>query len=224
MKPLKIGVTGVRGVVGETFTPELVVGFAQDMDADRLAVVNEKGEPVGEDYTLVLAALYALGLERGPVVAHHSTTGALAAAAERAGCPLYESKVGEGNVGVIYPRINFARDSLTGMALVLHLLAEGGQTVSEVIGSLPRFRMVKEKMPCPSHKIKDVLKMVLHTYAGHPTDTRDGVKVTVPGGWFLVRGSNTEPIVRVVAKAETEEAARRIVDAVFAQVRAVVVS
>ncbi len=217
------------------------VGFAQDMDADRLAVVNERGEPVGEDYTLVLATLYALGLERGPVVANLSTTSALAAAAERFGCPLHQSKIGEvnvtdemrrvgaviggeGNGGVIYPRVNFARDSLVGMALVLHLLAETGQTVSEILDSLPPFRMVKEKMPCPSHKIKDVLKMILRDYAAYPLDTRDGVKVTVPGGWFLVRGSNTEPIVRVVAEAESEEQARGIVDAVFARVRACVVS
>ncbi|HEV2863214.1 MAG TPA: phosphoglucosamine mutase [Pyrinomonadaceae bacterium] len=217
------------------------VGFAQDMDADRLAVVNERGEPVGEDYTLVLASLYALGLERGAVVANLSTTSALAAAAGRFGCQLYESKIGEvnvtdemrrvgaviggeGNGGVIYPRVNFARDSLVGMALVLHLLASTGQTVSQILDSLPPFRMVKEKMPCPSNKIKDVMKAILRDYQDHPLDTRDGVKVTVPGGWFLVRGSNTEPIVRVVAEAESEEKARRIVDAVFAQVRAVVLS
>jgi phosphomannomutase len=217
------------------------VGFAQDMDADRLAVVDEGGEPVGEDYTLVLATLYALGLERGPVVANLSTTSALAAAAARFGCPLHQSKIGEvnvtdemrrvgaviggeGNGGVIYPRVNFARDSLVGMALVLHLLAQTGQTVSQILDSLPPFRMVKEKMPCPSHKIKDVMKMILRDYAAHPLDTRDGVKVTVPGGWFLVRGSNTEPIVRVVAEADSEEKARGIVDAVFAQVRACVIS
>jgi len=217
------------------------VGFAQDMDADRLAVVNERGEPVGEDYTLVLAALYALGLERGPVVANLSTTSALAAAAERFGCPLTQSKIGEvnvtdemrrvgaviggeGNGGVIYPRVNFARDSLVGIALVLHLLAATGQTVSQILDSLPPFRMVKEKMPCPSHKIKEVLKSILRDYADYPLDTRDGVKVTVPDGWFLVRGSNTEPIVRVVAEAESDEKARRIVEAVFAQVRAVVLS
>ena len=212
------------------------VGFAQDMDADRLAVVNERGEPVGEDYTLVLAALYALGRERGPVVANLSTTTALRRVAERFDCPLYESMIGEvnvtdemrrvgaviggeGNGGVIYPRMNFARDSLVGMALVLHLLAESGQTVSGVLDSLPRYRMVKEKTPCPSSKIKVVLKAVRQTYEAYPVDTRDGVKVTLPDGWLLVRGSNTEPIIRVVAEAETEGRARRIADTVFAQVQ-----
>ncbi|HVQ36216.1 MAG TPA: hypothetical protein VMS31_01700, partial [Pyrinomonadaceae bacterium] len=212
------------------------LGFAQDMDADRLAVVNEHGVPIGEDYTLVLAALYALGHEPGPVVANLSTTTALKGVAERFGCELFESKIGEvnvtdemrrvgaviggeGNGGVIYPRVNFARDSLVGMALVLHLLAESGQTVSQILETLPRYRMIKAKTLCPSYKIKEVLKMIKHSYAAYPTDTRDGVKVTLPDGWFLVRGSNTEPIVRVVAEAETDEKAQRIVDAVFAQVQ-----
>ena len=212
------------------------VGFAQDMDADRLAVVNERGEAVGEDNTLVLAALYVLGRERGPVVANLSTTSALEAVARRFGCPVFLSKIGEANVtemmqreravvggegngGVIYPRINFARDSLVGMALVLHLLAESGRSISEILATLPSYRMVKEKTPCPSYKIGEVLKMIQRRYAGRPLDTRDGVKVVLPEGWFLVRGSNTEPIVRVVAEAETEAAARRIVGDVFAQVQ-----
>lgn len=213
------------------------VGFAQDMDADRLAVVSEQGMPIGEDNTLVLAALYVLGRERGPVVANLSTSSALEAVAERFACPIFLTKIGEANVteqmqmegaviggegngGVIYPRINFARDSLVGMALILHLLAESGQTVSEILGTLPSYRMIKEKLICPSDKIKDVLKMIRHEYAGLPMDTRDGVKVNFADGWFLVRGSNTEPIVRVVAEAATEERAREIVAGVFTQVKA----
>src|SRR5215211_3943878 len=142
------------------------VGFAQDMDADRLAVVDEAGRPVGEDYTLVLAALYVLGREPGPVVANLSTSSALAAAAARFGCPLTLSKIGEANVteemrrvgaviggegngGVIYPRINFGRDSLVGAALILHLLVESGQTVSGILASLPSYALVKERLSCP---------------------------------------------------------------------------
>ena len=215
------------------------VGFAQDMDADRLAVVDEAGRPVGEDYTLVLAALYVLGREPGPVVANLSTSSALAAVAARFGCPLTLSKIGEANVteemrrvgavvggegngGVIYPRINFGRDSLVGAALILHLLAESGQTVSELLASLPPYALVKEKLACPSHKIRDALRMVEREYEGYASDRRDGVKVMLPDGWFLVRGSNTEPIIRVVAEGPTEERARAIVNQVFTQVRVVV--
>jgi phosphomannomutase len=211
------------------------VGFAQDMDADRLAIVSEQGTPIGEDYTLVLAALYVLGREPGAVVANLSTTSALEDVAKKFNCPLFLTKIGEvnvtdkmqqqnaviggeGNGGVIYPRINFARDSLVGMALVLHLLAESGKSISQLLDQFPRYSVVKEKMVCPSAKIPAVLKMLRQEYGKFPLDTRDGVKVTLPDGWFLVRGSNTEPIIRVVAESSEESKAKEIVAQVYEQV------
>ena len=208
------------------------VGFAQDMDADRLAIVSERGEPIGEDYTLVLATLYVLGREKGPVVANLSTISALADVANKFGCPVFLTKIGEvnvtdamqqhnavvggeGNGGVIYPRINFARDSLVGIALVLHLLAESQRTVSELLDTIPRYTIVKEKMACPSHRIPGVLKKIRQDFAKFPLDTRDGVKVMQPDGWLLVRGSNTEPIIRIVAEAKTEDRAREMVNSVL---------
>lgn len=211
------------------------VGFAQDMDADRLAIVSEQGEAIGEDYTLVLAMLYVLGHEKGAVVANLSTTSAVEDVAKRFGCPVFLTKIGEvnvtdamqlqqaviggeGNGGVIYPRINFARDSLVGMSLVLHLLAESGKSITELLESVPRYSIVKEKMACPSDRIAAVLRMVREKFAKCQMDTRDGVKVMMPDGWFLVRGSNTEPIVRVVAEARSEERAREIVADVYREI------
>ncbi len=213
------------------------VGFAQDMDADRLAVVDERGEAIGEELTLVLASWFVLSRTPGPVVANLSTTSALDAVAARFGCAVGRSKIGEANVtermradhaviggegngGVIYPRINFGRDSLTGMALILHLLAGTGRTVSALVADLPPFRMVKDKITCPSNRIPDVLRMVKREFDGHRLDTRDGVKVILEDGrWFLVRGSNTEPIVRVVAEAATDADARALVDDLMARVQ-----
>jgi phosphomannomutase len=212
------------------------IGFAQDMDADRLAIVSEQGVPIGEDYTLVLATLYVLGKELGPVVANLSSTSVLQEVVNRFSCPLFLTRIGEvnvteemqkqnaviggeGNGGVIYPRINFARDSLTGMALILHLLAETGQTISELVNSFPRFSLIKEKLACPSDKISVVLRMLRREYAGYPLDLRDGVKVVLPSGWFLVRGSNTEPIIRVVVEAATEADARAIMAGVYSRVQ-----
>jgi len=208
------------------------VGFAQDMDADRLAVVSERGEAIGEDYTLVLAMLYVLGRENGAVVANLSTTSAVEDIAKKFNCPVFLTKIGEvnvtdamrqqsaviggeGNGGVIYPRINFARDSLVAMALVLHLLAESGKSVTELLDDVPRYSMVKEKLACPSDRISAVLRTVRQEFAKFQMDTRDGVKVIQPDGWFLVRGSNTEPIIRVVAEAQNEAAARQKVAAVM---------
>ena len=208
------------------------IGFAQDMDADRLAIVSEQGEAIGEDNTLVLATLFVLGREKGPVVANLSTTSAVADVAKKFDCPVFLTKIGEvnvtdamqlqraviggeGNGGVIYPRINFARDSLVGMALVLHLLAESGKSVTELLADIPRYTIVKEKIPCASDRIAGVLRTVRQEYAQYQMDTRDGVKVIVPDGWVLVRGSNTEPIIRVVAEAKSGERARELVNDVI---------
>jgi len=212
------------------------VGFAQDMDADRLAVVSEEGVAIGEEYTLLLATLSVLGKTPGPVAANLSTTSALREVVSRYGCSLFQSKIGEvnvteemekqnaviggeGNGGVIYPRLNFARDSLVGMALILHLLARTGQTITEHVNSLPRFAMIKEKMKCPSDKISIILRMVRQEYANYPMDLRDGVKVSLPDGWFLVRGSNTEPIIRVIAEAQSEVDARTIIAQIYSRVQ-----
>ncbi|HSB27290.1 MAG TPA: phosphoglucosamine mutase [Pyrinomonadaceae bacterium] len=208
------------------------IGFAQDMDADRLAIVSDEGEPIGEDYTLVLATLYVLSKQPGSVVANLSTTSALDAVAQRFGCSLYRTKIGEANVtecmqregaivggegngGVIYPRINFARDSLVGMALVLHMLADRNVKVSQVLTELPRLVLIKEKLACPSNKIPAVLKMIRSIYANSTLDLTDGVKVLLPNGWLHVRGSNTEPIIRLTAEAPTDAEVGLMRDSVF---------
>ena len=184
------------------------IGFTQDMDADRLAIVSEKGMPIGEDYTLLLATLYVLGKQLGPVVANLSSTSALQDVAKRFNCPVFLTRIGEVNVTEVMQRENaviggeetvalstrasILRDSLVGMAVILHLLAGSG-TVTEM-NDLPAFSMIKDKLVCPSDKISAVLRMLRHEYAGHPLDVRDGVKVVLPSGWFLLRGSNTEPL------------------------------
>ena len=211
------------------------IGFAQDMDADRLAIVSDMATPIGEDYTLVLAMLQVLGREKGPVVANLSTISAVEDVAKSFGCPVFLTKIGEvnvtdamrqqsaviggeGNGGVIYPRINFARDSLVGIALVLHLLAESGKSVTQLLETIPRYHIVKEKMSCPSQRIPVVLRMLRQEFAKFRMDTRDGVKVMRPEGWFLVRGSNTEPIIRIVAEATSEARAKKMVEDLYKQV------
>src|SRR5882724_9355901 len=212
------------------------IGFAQDMDADRLAIVSEQGVPIGEDYTLVLATLYVLGKEPGAVVANLSTTIALEDVARRFGCPIFLTKIGEvnvteamqrekaviggeGNGGVIYPRINFARDSLVGMALILHFIAEQGRSLSQILSSFPRLYIIKEKLLCPSNKIAGILKLLRKTYSDSEMDLTDGIKVLLPEGWFHVRGSNTEPFIRVSVEGESSERARQISDSLLGLIR-----
>ncbi len=203
------------------------IGFAQDMDADRLAIVSERGDPIGEERTLVLAVAQVLGRTPGPVVANLSTTHALEPVAARYGCRVFRTPVGEANVtegmqrhraviggegngGVIYPAVNFARDSLVGMGLILHLLAGSGRSVSALVADLPSFEMVKIQFPFPSQRLGEVIRRARREFADHPMDLRDGVKVTLGEAWFLLRGSNTEPVLRVVAEAPTQAAAARL--------------
>ena len=210
------------------------IGFAQDMDADRLAVVSELGEPIGEELTLVLAMQQVLSTTPGPVVANLASTHALDDVAAHFGVTVTRSRVGEANVtevmrrvgaviggegngGVIYPRINFARDSLVGMGLILHRLAAAGRPLSALVGEIPVRAMIKQQLTCPSPRIAMVLQQARAEFAGMPIDLRDGVKVTTPDGWFLLRGSNTEPIMRLIVESPTPESAARLADRVRAR-------
>ena len=140
------------------------VGFAQDPDADRLALVDETGRYIGEELTLALAALQRLSQVKGPVVLNLSTSRVTEDLARQFGCPVHRTPVGEihvvermraesavlggeGNGGVIDPRVGFVRDSFVAMALVLDLLAETGEPLSRLVDGLPRFAMVKDQYP-----------------------------------------------------------------------------
>lgn len=210
-------------------------GFAQDMDGDRLAIVDETGRPVGEELTLVLAAEHVLAREGGPIVTNVATTDAVDALAERYETAVHRTRVGEANVaegmrlasapiggegngGVIYPRVNFARDSLVAMALVLHRLAGTGEPVSALARPYARFQVAKRQRHCPAEQVRLVMRRARDAWADRSPDLRDGVKVRLEEGWFLLRGSNTEPIVRVIAEAGTPTAAAALADRVMDEV------
>src|SRR4030095_4434346 len=93
-----------------------------------------------------------------------------------------------------------------------------GKSVTELLEDIPRYTIVKEKIECPSDRIQGVLRMVRQQFAERQLDTRDGGKVITPDGWLLVRGSNTEPIIRVVAEAKNEERARGLVNDMIAKI------
>jgi phosphomannomutase len=120
---------------------------------------------------------------------------------------------------VIYPPVNFARDSLVGIALILHLLAETGQPVSSLVEELPAFFMTKRRLTFPLHRLVELITLLKQEYASFPVELQDGLKVSLPTGWFMVRGSNTEPVVRVVAESSSEANACAIADAVCERIR-----
>jgi phosphomannomutase len=211
------------------------VGFAQDMDGDRLAIVDETGRPIGEELTLVLAADEVLRRTPGNVVTNLSTSDAVEAMAAGHGCRVFRTRVGEANVaegmrarraviggegngGVIWPTVNFARDSLVGMALVLHRLASAGEAASALAASYDRFRTVKLQLHCPAEQARTILRRARDEWADRPLDLSDGVKVRLEDGWFILRASNTEPIVRVMAEGPSDARAREIAERAMADV------
>lgn len=212
------------------------VGFAQDPDGDRLAVVDEKGSYIGEEYTLVLAAM-AIGefgrLKKGQVLAVNlSTSRMIEDVAGWYGCHVVRTAVGEANVvdgmranksplggegngGVIWPRVTYIRDSLGAMALILALMAKRKQTVSELVAQVPSYAIVKRKIDLnPAMNPRDVVAALADKYASHKPDRTDGVWVNFKEqrAWLHVRASNTEPIMRLIAEAPTAKQAGAILD------------
>jgi phosphomannomutase len=213
-------------------------GFALDADADRLAVVDEKGEPLGEDSTVALAARHVLGRRPGPVVVSVSTSRRIDDVAAERHCPVLRTKVGEthvvqkmlecgaeiggeGNGGVIAPRINPCRDGLVAMALILEALAAAREPLGKLHARIPAYAMVKEKLPCRPRDIAPALRLVRHLHREREIDLTDGVRVLWPDRWLHVRPSNTEPVLRVIAEAREEEEARALVRGVLEYLRPV---
>ncbi len=212
------------------------VGFAQDPDADRLAVVDEHGTYIGEEYTLALCAKHVLSKRMGAVAAANLSTSrmlddiAKAAGARVVRTPVGEANVaqamlredavigGEGNGGVIDPRIVPGRDSLVAMAYVLQLMADTGKTLSELVAEIPKYVIIKDKFTCRREDADRAVAAVKSAFAGEKTDVQDGVRIDWPDSWVHARPSNTEPIMRIIAEAPTREAAQARIDAVRAVV------
>jgi phosphomannomutase len=204
------------------------IGFAVDPDVDRLALVADDGKAIGEDYTLALAASVVLRHREGPVVTNLSTSRIVDDVAERAGrtvvrAPVGEVNVavkmrgerapigGEGNGGVILTEMHLGRDAPVGAALLLQLLHETGRPLSDIVRDYPRYAIVKDKLDRPDAPLDAVYQSLRSAFADADVDTQDGLRLTWRDRWVHVRPSGTEPIVRVIAEAPTEDAARELI-------------
>jgi phosphomannomutase len=212
-------------------------GFAQDPDADRLVLVDEKGRVLSEEWTLALAVESVLSKKngaRGAVVTNVSTSMVTESIAKKYSCEHYHTKVGEANVsegidlhhaliggegngGVIYPTINQARDSLVGIALVLELMARTGKKLSELADGLPQFTMMKEKIQFHGDLVAGY-NALKKEFASARTDTQDGLRLDWEENgaplWVHVRPSNTEPVVRIIGESSDRKVLEKAVDRV----------
>jgi len=204
------------------------VGLATDPDVDRLALVSDAGKAIGEDWTLALAARLVLRSRPGPLVVNLSTSRIMDDVARAAGsyvsrAPVGEVNVavkmraekaaigGEGNGGVILTELHLGRDAPVAVALILQLLAEDGVPLSKIVAGYPSYRIVKDKLDRPPAPLDTVYAALRTAFADAEVDTQDGLRLSWPDRWVHVRPSGTEPIVRVIAEAPTEAAARELV-------------
>ena len=206
------------------------IGFCQDPDADRLAVIDASGRYLGEEYTVALCLNHVLQTRaKGAVVVNCASSRMSQDIAERHGVELFRSAVGEANVvdlmkaksavfggegngGPIDPKVGFVRDSFVGMAQLLDAMSARGKTIAELAAELPKYAIVKRKIPLALDRVPAAISALETHYADLPRDRRDGLRIDWPNAWLLVRASNTEPIVRAIVEAESDVAANALCD------------
>jgi phosphomannomutase len=199
------------------------IGFALDPDADRLALVDDRGQALSEEVTLALVVDEVLQTEKkGPVVLNMSTSAIVdwVAGRERATVlrtPVGEAHVvarmleehapigGEGNGGVIYPELHPGRDGMVGMALILQLLADRGISLSKQVAEYPLFYMKKEKVPLGGDFSTAAISALVNDLGPDTINDEDGIKAIFEDGWCHIRVSNTEGMVRIIAESMSED-------------------
>jgi len=208
------------------------IGFAQDPDADRLSIVDEKGRAIGEEYSLALSAMHVLSLS-GPkakrkIVTNLSTSMMIDDVAKKYGARVIRTKVGEinvveklmkvkaiiggeGNGGIIYPKVLASRDSLTGIALILGLMADRNKNISAIASEVPKYHMVKSKILCRSKKdAQRIINRARSLRGNGKISSIDGIKVIFRDSWIHVRPSNTEPVIRIIAEGRNRNAVEEL--------------
>ncbi|MFC1752043.1 phosphoglucosamine mutase [Thermoproteota archaeon] len=211
------------------------IGFVQDADADRLVILDENGRFIGEDYSFGFCVDYLLSQEtarKKTLVVNLSTSKLLEWIAEKYGAQILYSKIGEahvtqmlkqskaqvggeGNGGIIFPKIGWGRDSLVGITVALKYLADSKKKVSEIVAAYPRYVMVRDKVSISNkEEIGACLNKVEKAYRGYSINMLDGLKISLDDGWIHVRPSNTEPIIRIFIEAKDDKQAEIILNEV----------
>jgi phosphomannomutase len=204
------------------------IGFAQDPDGDRLAVIDENGNVLDNDDVLALAVDAILERMEGDVVVNLTTSSAIDDIAQKFGRRVYRTPVGEANVvemiqavkaavggegtsgGIIWPAVHLCRDSYGGMALFLDRMARTGCTISELAARLPRYYRKIGKVAFEHGRLGSLMQTLEDTFPDAATDRTDGLKLIWPDHWIHVRASNTEPLLRFSAEARSGEELDRL--------------
>ena len=238
-EPLPENLTGLSA---EVVSRNADLGVSVDPDVDRLAFICENGEPFGEEYTLVAVADYVLSQRKGKTVSNLSSSRALKDVSEAHGCTYLFSKVGEknvstlmqecgaviggeGNGGVIVPDFHYGRDALIGTALFLSNMAHKNLKASALRATYPDYYISKNKIQLASMDVVgSLLAAVKEHYRNEKCDTSDGLRVDFEAEkkWFVLRKSNTEPIIRIYAEAPGREEADALAQEVISIINSII--
>jgi phosphomannomutase len=198
------------------------IGFGQDPDGDRLAVVDENGNVLDNDDVLALVVDAALEVAPGDVVVNLTTSSVVDDIAHAHGRRVFRTPVGEANVvetmqavnaaiggegsngGIIFPPVHLCRDSYTGMAFLLQRMAVTGLTIGELAGRLPRYYRKLGKVAFEHGKLGPLMQALEEQFPDAKLDRSDGLKLILGDGWIHVRASNTEPLLRLGAEARSQ--------------------
>ncbi len=198
------------------------IGFATDPDVDRLSIVSDKGQCIGEELSVVLSELFILSKKQGDIVVNLSTSMLTDDIAARYGVAVHRTKVGEinvgkkmqeilspiggeGNGGIICPEVHYTRDALAGMAIILALLAEWKTSVSHIVDSLPKYYFAKDKIIVDPAKLDGIMQRVPQLFSSYTLDMQDGIKIIGDKFWIHIRKSGTEPIIRVYVESDSAQ-------------------
>ncbi len=206
---------------------DVTIGFCQDPDADRLAIIDASGNYLGEEYTMALCVDHILQQRSGPIVTNCATSRMIEDLSNKHGVAFHRSAVGEANVvdatlttqacfggegngGPIDPRVGYVRDSFVGMALVLDAMAAADQSVRHLADRLPSYSIHKTQITVASEQMPTIFDALEHQLTATTSSRLDGLRLDWPDRWLLIRASNTEPLVRLIAEATDPAAAEQL--------------
>lgn len=207
-----------------------------DPDVDRLVLITNTGEPFSEENTITQVVRFILSKTPGEVVVNLSTTRAVEDVAALFNCKVHRSAVGEANVvkkmkeinaviggegsgGVIYPALHYGRDALVGIAFTLQHLLEFGGTLQQMKESLPQYFPCKRKIALTNIDPDSVINKLAEKFKGEKINLEDGLRIDFPDHWAHIRKSNTEPILRILVEAKTEQEANKFSDNYLAEIK-----
>jgi len=216
-EPLNKNLTQLEAAVKEHRAD---IGFASDPDVDRLAIVSDEGLCIGEELSVALAEMFVLTKKTGDIVINMSSSMLTEYIAKQFNVKAHRAKVGEinvskkmleinspiggeGNGGIICPDVHYTRDALAGIALILGLLTEKNVKLSQLVATLPKFYMYKDKIETVTSKIEAIMENAHYAFEGLEIDTLDGIKATGENFWVHIRKSGTEPIIRIYVESDS---------------------